>query len=122
MGGNGGMAMIKSIMLKNFKGYKDETNIEVKPLTILCGVNSSGKSSILKSLLMMKQTVVKDSPYNKLSFMGNYVDNGYFEDILNQNTTDDYFVVENTFTLRRFSTREKKRQDMTSFKEISKLY
>lgn len=57
--------MLESITLKNYKSFENETSIEIKPLTILCGVNSSGKSSIIKSLLMMRQTIEKESPYNK---------------------------------------------------------
>ena len=49
--------MIKKIALKNFKCFHDKTEVEVNPLTILCGTNSSGKSSILKSILLIKQTV-----------------------------------------------------------------
>ena len=125
LGGNGGMGMLKSITLENYKCFKDKTTIDIAPLTVLCGVNSSGKSSILKSLLMMKQTVEKDTPYNKLSFMGNYVDNGYFDDIVNstiRENDDATFTIENTFVLQRFDENQKKRQDMSSFKELRKLY
>lgn len=115
--------MITSISLEKYKSFKNSTTIDLKPLTILCGVNSSGKSSVLKSLLMMKQTVEKESPYNKLAFMGNYVDNGYFEDIINNNCEDDsFFTIENEFVVSRYSKTEKKRQDMQTFKELNKLY
>ena len=109
--------MITSISLEKYKSFKNSTTIDLKPLTILCGVNSSGKSSVLKSLLMMKQTVEKESPYNQLAFMGNYVDNGYFEDIINNNCEDDsFFTIENEFVVSRYSKTEKKRQDMQTFK------
>ena len=115
--------MITSITLENYKSFKDSTTVDLKPLTILCGVNSSGKSSVLKSLLMMKQTIEKESPYNKLSFMGNYVDNGYFENIVNDRCTDNsFFTIKNDFVISRYSKKEKKRQDMQSFKEMNKLY
>lgn len=125
LGGNGGMGMLKSITLENYKCFKDRTTIDIAPLTVLCGVNSSGKSSILKSLLMMKQSVEKDIPYNKLSFMGNYVDNGYFDNVVNSSikeNDDATFTIENTFVLQRFNENQKKRQDMSSFKELRKLY
>lgn len=44
------MAMVESIHLKNYKCFKEDTEIKVAPLTLLCGVNSSGKSSIIKRL------------------------------------------------------------------------
>lgn len=114
--------MLESITLKNYKSFENETSIEIKPLTILCGVNSSGKSSIIKSLLMMRQTIEKESPYNKLAFMGNLVDNGYFEDIINNSCSEDYFTIQNEFTLSGYSKSSKKRQDMQAYKEINKLY
>lgn len=125
LGGNEGMGMLKSITLENYKCFKDRTTIDIAPLTVLCGVNSSGKSSILKSLLMMKQSVEKDTPYNKLSLMGNYVDNGYFDNVVNSSVKendDATFTIENTFVLHRFEENQKKRQDMSSFKELRKLY
>lgn len=124
LGGNGGMGMLKSITLENYKCFKDKIDIDIAPLTVLCGVNSSGKSSILKSLLMMKQTVEKESPYNKLSFIGNYVDNGYWEDIINidsLNNDEAIFSIKNTFVLKNFDPNQN-RQDIPAYKEIRKLY
>ena len=34
--------MIESISLTNFKGFKRLENLKIKPVTVLCGVNSSG--------------------------------------------------------------------------------
>ncbi len=47
---------ITAITVKGFKSIRDETNIEIKPLTILAGANCSGKSSIMQPLLLLKQT------------------------------------------------------------------
>ena len=47
--------MIEHIRLKRFKGFKDSGPITIKPLTLLCGTNSSGKSTIIQSLLLLKQ-------------------------------------------------------------------
>ena len=48
--------MFKKITLENFKGFATNQSIEIKPITLIYGANSSGKSSILQSLLLMKQT------------------------------------------------------------------
>ena len=48
--------MIKSIEIDNFKCIERSEKIEIRPITLIMGPNSSGKSSILKPLLVMKQT------------------------------------------------------------------
>lgn len=48
---------ITRISVKGFKSLAKECSIEIRPLTILAGANSSGKSSIMQPLLMMKQTL-----------------------------------------------------------------
>ncbi|MBL7786574.1 MAG: DUF3696 domain-containing protein [Chitinophagales bacterium] len=47
--------MIKRIQLQNFKSLQ-EVDIELRPLNILMGLNSSGKSSLLQALLLLYQS------------------------------------------------------------------
>ena len=56
--------MLTHLQLKNFKGWRDTGSVPLKPLTILFGTNSGGKSSIEQFFLMLKQTV--DSTDRKL--------------------------------------------------------
>lgn len=48
--------MISSISLHNYKAFSNVT-IPLRPLTILLGANSVGKSSILQMLMLLHQTV-----------------------------------------------------------------
>lgn len=48
---------IASLTVKGFKSLAEEQTIEVRPLTVLAGANSSGKSSALQPLLLLKQTI-----------------------------------------------------------------
>ena len=48
---------ITRIAVSGFKSISQEQSIEIRPLTILAGVNSSGKSSIMQPLLLLKQTL-----------------------------------------------------------------
>jgi len=48
---------ITALTVRGFKSISDEQRIEIRPLTILAGANSSGKSSIMQPLLMLKQTL-----------------------------------------------------------------
>jgi predicted ATPase len=50
--------MLISFSLSNFKGFKKLEPIALKPLTVICGANNSGKSSIIQSLLLMKQSAI----------------------------------------------------------------
>jgi predicted ATPase len=43
--------------LKNFKAWEDTGDVELAPLTLLFGANSSGKSSLHQFLLMLQQTI-----------------------------------------------------------------
>lgn len=45
------------LAVEGFKSIRDQQSIVVRPLTILAGANSSGKSSIMQPLLLMKQTL-----------------------------------------------------------------
>src|SRR5277367_3156024 len=48
---------ITRIAVEGFKSIVTRQEIEIRPLTILAGANSSGKSSIMQPLLMLKQTL-----------------------------------------------------------------
>jgi hypothetical protein len=48
---------ISKIIISGFKSIAEETALEIRPLTVLAGPNSSGKSSLIQPLLMMKQTL-----------------------------------------------------------------
>jgi len=53
---------ITRIAVRGFKSIAEECEIEIRPLTVLAGANSSGKSSMMQPLLMMKQTL--EAPYD----------------------------------------------------------
>ena len=46
---------ITRITVKGFKSIAKEIPIDIKPLTVLAGANSSGKSSIMQPLLLLKE-------------------------------------------------------------------
>lgn len=48
--------MLTSLSMTNFKAWKSIDKMRLSPITALFGTNSSGKSSILQFLLMLKQT------------------------------------------------------------------
>lgn len=55
--------MIESISFRGYKAF-DEGELKLKPISLLIGANSVGKSSILQLLLMLQQTAIVDREYN----------------------------------------------------------
>lgn len=50
--------MLTKIRAQNFKSWKDTGEIRIAPLTGFFGTNSSGKTSLLQMLLLLKQTAL----------------------------------------------------------------
>jgi predicted ATPase len=73
--------MIQNIHLQNFKNHKD-TQISLGNLTLLCGQNGVGKSSMIQSLLVLRQTFEKGILNEKLSLNEPLCELGNGKDIL----------------------------------------
>jgi predicted ATPase len=71
-----------NISIKNFKAISNLQKFELKPLTVLSGVNSAGKSSLLQLLLLLKQTAEIDSAKEPLYITGYYYKAKSFIDLL----------------------------------------
>ncbi len=71
--------LLKKIKLTNFKGIKETVSIPLAPITLLFGGNSSGKSTVLQSLLYLYEILVnKDLDPVKSSKQGsNCLLNGF---------------------------------------------
>lgn len=67
-------ALLTELRLENFKSVGRPVRIPLKPLTLVFGKNSAGKSSVLQSLLLMKQSIEQDSlnPYGPDARLGSY--------------------------------------------------
>jgi len=48
---------LTALRVEGFKSFHTEQRLMLRPLTVLAGANSSGKSSIVQPLLLMKQTL-----------------------------------------------------------------
>jgi len=62
------MSHLYKIGLENFRVFKDYTEIEFAPITILTGANNSGKSSVLKMLNLLKDNLLGKGP-NDMPFL-----------------------------------------------------
>ena len=63
--------MITGLSAQNFKSWQDTGKLRFAPLTGFFGANSSGKSSILQVLLMLKQTVEHPPEWDEPLDFGN---------------------------------------------------
>ena len=82
--------VLKSIEIENFKSYTEKQCIHFSDLSVLLGANSSGKSTALQALLIMKQTIECNSPDEELLLSGKYVALGDFDDVISD-PAKDYF-------------------------------
>ena len=51
------VTMLRGMRVKNFKSFVDSDKISIKSINILAGANSSGKSSLIQAILLVKQTM-----------------------------------------------------------------
>ena len=74
--------MINSISFKNYKAFSSGS-LELKPITILLGSNSSGKSSLLQLFLLIEQTMNNPEPYESaLKLNGRFINLGEDENLI----------------------------------------
>lgn len=59
--------MLRHLRIENFKAWKDTGEIELAPISVFLGTNSSGKSSIFQFLMMLKQTMQDTDPATVLN-------------------------------------------------------
>lgn len=78
--------MIKKLHIKNFKALRD-VNFNLSNINIFTGLNGMGKSTVLQSLLLLRQS--RKSVINSLSFNGKLIELGSFADVFCESPTDD---------------------------------
>jgi len=103
--------MITELHIKNFKSHAN-TLLPLKPLTILTGVNGSGKSSVLQSLLLLRQSYKKQRLNTALILNDSLCNIGIGKDAIYQSSEDDFLQFGIKAGLAsynwQFSTRENK--------------
>ena len=94
--------MLREYRLTNFKAFGETVTIPIRPLTLIFGANSSGKSSIFQSLLLLKQTLKEaKNPSTALLPKGSLVDLGTYRDFVHRHETERMFEVEARFALEK---------------------
>lgn len=75
--------LLSQIRLKNFKSFGAAQHAPLAPLTLIYGKNSSGKSSIIQSLLLLKQSQSE----SQLVMQGEWTDAGSFATAVHRHET-----------------------------------
>jgi predicted ATPase len=90
--------MIEELLISNVRLFEgpEEWRIPLSGLTVFCGTNSAGKSTILKTLLLLCQTSSdSDAPsrVGRLRLSGGLVDFGNYQSIASHNRIDQDIVI-----------------------------
>ncbi len=88
--------MLTGVRLTNFKAF-DDVALRCAPLTLLCGVNGTGKSSVLQALLLLRQSAISGAlrpPDVRLELEGDLVAIGTGRDALYEDAQTDALEIE----------------------------
>ena len=129
------MAMFKAFGFKNYKCFSDIGSLELAPLTVLCGTNSSGKSSIIDSLLLQKQSFEDRNASNFLCLSGEYVKGGSYHDLIIRHDCEkdmsfnySFFLpkvknyTKNSKSSNRSTNRSLSKRDIIGYKNLNKVF
>ncbi len=83
--------MLKRWTLENFKSFSGKATFDFSPITVLAGANSSGKSTVIQGILVIKQTIQHGAPQRSVALNGPILRLGRFDDIHNVDSSDQHF-------------------------------
>ncbi len=89
---------------RHFRSFEDTGWINIRPITVFIGENSSGKTSILAPLLMLKQTLESNNASCPLRTNGELFNAGSYENLIYRHDKGRELI----FSIRRTGTRKTK--------------
>lgn len=107
--------MITRISIENFKGIRERVTLDVRPITLLFGGNSAGKSTVMHALLYFYEVFINHNlDVGQTDVGGNTIDLGGFRNLQSDHdfekpivlrvdcTSDAYFNLEEEFQFGSF--------------------
>lgn len=85
--------MLADWTVVDFKPIRGRMTLPLSPLTVLVGANSSGKSSIIQSILLLKQTLQYATSDRSLALNGPILKLGEFHDVKNKAADTNQFGI-----------------------------
>jgi predicted ATPase len=87
--------MLTRVTLQNFKAFGERQSAVVAPLTLICGANSSGKSSLIQALLLIAQSAQsRDAGEGWVNTDGPHVALGPYAAIVHEHALETDIVIE----------------------------
>ena len=95
--------MITRVDISNLRSFRDECSFEVAPITLVYGPNSAGKSTLIKALGLLKQTLGPVGVFSRaerppLVLEGDMADLGTFRNAVHRHEEDRQLYVGLQFT------------------------
>lgn len=98
--------MIKGLRLLNFKCFSDQ-HLRMAPLTLLSGLNGMGKSSVIQSLLILRQSYLEGAlQVGTLATAGRLIDLGSVSDVFFEGAKDDSLEIRLLLPQKMFGERK----------------
>ena len=110
--------MIKTLFIGNFKAFAETQAIPLKPITLIFGANSAGKSSIIHSLALLHEALnTGELDISRTRLGGSSIDFGGFRQYIHRRQANRRMDLRLTLNTAKFQGRLKELLDPT--KEIT---
>lgn len=104
---------MNNLRLRNYRCFSDTGDIDIRPITLLIGANSTGKSSFLKFFPLLKQTI-GEFVNGLFMWTGPLVDLENFKNTV-KDGTDEMTI---GFTIRRLPVRSRTREKLEELNDV----
>lgn len=92
------MKAIRVRNLRSFDNNSEQEYVELKPITVFIGKNSCGKSSLLRTFPLLRQSIEANTS-GPILWYGQYVDYGAFSEAKNKTSEDNSIFFDYKFDL-----------------------
>ncbi len=79
--------MLTNWHIQNFKSFKESLPVSLSMVNVLAGANSSGKSTLIQSILLLKQTLQYGTEERPITLNGPLLRMGSFTDVCNNDAS-----------------------------------
>ena len=82
------------LTLRNFKSFAESGDVPFAPLTLIFGRNNTGKSSLLQSLFLLRQTLDAPEYGARLNLRGPLYPAGGYTDLVHQHHSQEHITMQ----------------------------